>query len=129
LAKLSGGKHLSLAADTVDKKTVLKKIKEAAGIMDVDYNHPLSDTSIKTLIQKAKVTQVIVGEKESLFVYVPMEEHYTQSRRHTVHDRIKEEYSKVYPDTPILIGFVPLGFQGIDKKQEFKGKLDGTITE
>jgi hypothetical protein len=128
LAKLSGGKHLSLAVDTVDKKT-LKKLKEAAGIMDVDYNHPLSDTSIKTLIQKAKVTKVIVGEKESLFVYVPMEHEYTQGRRISVHDRIKEEYGKVYPNTPILVGFVPLGFQGIDKKQEFKGKLDGTITE
>ena len=97
--------------------------------MDVDYNHPLSDTSIKALIQKAKVTQVIVSEKESLFVYVPMAESYTQGRRISIHDRIKEEYSKVYPDTPILVGFVPLGFQGIDKKQEFRAKLDGTITE
>ena len=94
---------------------------------EVDYNHPESNTHIRTLIEKAKVTKVIVGEDESLFVYVPMEESYTQGRRISVHDRIKEEYGKVYPNTPILVGFVPLGFRGIDKKQEFKAKLDGTI--
>lgn len=105
----------------MDKET----LKNACA--EVDYNHPESDLSIARLIATAKVTHITVGEKESLFVYVPMDEAYTQGRRITVHDRIKEEYSKVYPDTPILIGFVPLGFQGIDKRQEFKGKLDGTF--
>jgi len=113
---LNGGKHLSRAVGTV-----------ANPCKDVDYNHPESDTHITNLIKRSKVTQVIVGETESLFVYVPMDESYTQGRRITVHDRIKEEYAKVYPDTPILVGFVPLGFQGISKKQEFEGKLDGTI--
>lgn len=126
MAKLSGGKHLSLAADTVDKKT-LERMKEAAKLTDLDYNHPLSELHMKELVKEAEVTQVNIGENTSMYVYIPMERSYSQKEQHKVHDRIVKAFGEVYPNTKIFVGWQRLEFSEIEDKAVFKGKLAGTI--
>ena len=110
----------------MDKKT-LKKVMDAAHITEVDYNHPLSDISMKALVEKANVDYITVGEDKSLYVYVPKERHYTQKQMHQIRDRIVEEFGKVYPKTKVFVGYQRLEFQEIEDKAAFKGKLDGSI--
>ena len=92
-----------------------------------DYNYYDNIHHIVDLVQKAEVTQVTIGEDAMLYVYVPKEISYTQKEQCNMRDRIVEAFSKVYPDTPVFMGFVRMEFSEIEDKAAFKGKLAGTI--
>ena len=94
---------------------------------EADYNHPASNENIKNLVKKAKVTQVTLGEKSMMYVYVPKAANYSQKEQFSIHKRIVDEFSKVYPDTPIFMGWMEMEFSEIDNKTAFKGKLKGTM--
>ena len=94
---------------------------------EADYNHPDSDESLKNLIKRGSVTQVIIGKDKSLYVYAPMDGPMSQAARHRMHDRIVEAYREVYPSIKIFVGFIPLEFDEIEDKAAFKGRLDGTV--
>lgn len=110
----------------MDKK-LYHKAMQMAGISEYDYNHPLSETSMKELVKKAEVTYVNIGENRSMYIYVPMERSYTQKQQHQVHDRIVEAFGEVYPNTKIFVGWQRLEFSEIEDKAAFVGKLKGTM--
>jgi hypothetical protein len=110
----------------VDKK-LYHKAMQMAGISEYDYNHPLSETSMKELVKKASVDYITIGEDKSMYVYVPKEQHYTQKQMHQIRDRIVEAFGEVYPNTKIFVGYQRLEFREIDNKTAFKGKLKGTM--
>lgn len=77
-----------------------------------------------------KVTHVTIDGKQVLYIYCnigPNLSLYPVAQLGMIKEDIQKTFSEIYPDTIIVVGFFDLKFTSLTKKQEFQGRLDGTI--
>lgn len=78
-----------------------------------------------------KVTQVTINGQQVLYIYCNLGSDlslYPVTQLGMIKDDIQKTFSKIYPDVVIVVGFFDLKFTSLTKKQEFQGRLDGTVT-
>lgn len=72
-------------------------------------------------------TVVNLDGDDTLYIYVPRPEHMPPGRFQKELDVTANKFKEALPNTTIIVGAHDLTFTSITKKQEFKGKLDGTL--
>jgi hypothetical protein len=82
-----------------------------------DHNYPTPPTI---------ATHVGLDDSDALYIYVPRG-NMPPSKHRQYAQRIAEEFKTAFPGRTILAGGDDLKFTTISKKQEFKGKLDGSL--
>jgi len=82
----------------------------------------------KKLARKAKISSIIIDEEEILYIHIELGRNhsYTDSWQYTMGERVLKAF-KDLTGKKAVVGFKPLTFSGITKKQAFRGKLNGQL--
>jgi hypothetical protein len=121
LARLSGGKHQNHAVDIVADYTSTNMLEDyfTGEPAEPDHNYPKPPVL---------ATHVGLDDEDSLYIYVPQNGMPPNKfRQYTA--RIADDFRKALPDRTIIVGGEDLKFTTIGRKQMFKSKLDGTLSE
>lgn len=82
-----------------------------------DHNYPKPATI---------ATHVDLDNNDALYIYAPRG-NMPPNKHQQYCQRIATEFREAFPGRTILVGGDDLKFTTISKKQEFKGKLDGSL--
>jgi hypothetical protein len=83
-----------------------------------DHNYPKPATI---------ATHVGMDDTDALYIYVPNEHGMPPNKHMQYVERVREGFEIAFPGRTIIAGPSDLKFTTLSKKQEFKGKLDGSL--
>lgn len=86
---------------------------------DADYSYPKPPMC---------ATHVGLDDEDSIYIYVPSNG-MPPNKFHKYIGRIAEDFREAFPNRTIIVGAEDLKFTTIGRKQMFKSKLDGTLTD